>query len=47
MRIRVNNEVLPNKEKVDKNEFDKDKAKSHMIVGLMTLVLYFIGQNSV
>ena len=37
VNARLDNEVL-----TDKNEVDKDEAKSYMIAGLVTLALHFI-----
>ena len=37
--VRLDDEVLANKNKVDKDNVNKNKAESHRIVGLMTLIL--------
>ena len=55
--MKLNNKFQANKDKIDKNkvdenkfdknEFDKNMAKSHIIIGLITLVLQFVnGQIS-
>ena len=37
--IRLNNDIFANKDKVDKDKLNKNKAKSYIIIGLVILEL--------
>ena len=37
--MRLDNKILTNKNEADKDKVDKNKAESHIIAGLVTLVL--------